>query len=137
MNLVIDSTITSRWIPGPAMMRGSSIQTSPLLPVSPGPARILQSSKSLPWNGFLVEKHYCSPGERTAASTDRHTVSLLCGRSARTEYCNGGSRLNAPGTLTVAPAGPLPDVRLHTPAEFLHCAFEGPFLLRVAAELNP
>ena len=36
----------------------------------------------------------------------------------------------------MSPAGPLPDIRLHTPAEFIHCAFEEGFAHRVLEELD-
>lgn len=36
----------------------------------------------------------------------------------------------------ISPAGPLPDIRLHTPAEFIHCAFEERLIHRVVEELD-
>ena len=50
---------------------------SSLFSIAPGPTRILRSSASLPWHGILLERHLCSPGERTSASIDQHVVSLF------------------------------------------------------------
>jgi AraC family transcriptional regulator len=38
--------------------------------------------------------------------------------------------------LTITPAGPVPDLRLHTSSEFLHCALEEEFTKSVLAELD-
>ena len=36
----------------------------------------------------------------------------------------------------ISPAGPVPDIRLHTSAEFIHCALEQEFMLSVLEELD-
>ncbi len=113
---------------------------SPLLAIALGPTRILRSSAALPWQGFLLEKHLSSPGQRVSASIDRHVVSLLCGHPARFEYANGSGRvissIEPRGAITVLPAGPAPDARLDTEAEFIHCALEEKFIQGVSEEMD-
>jgi len=113
---------------------------SPILAIAFGPTRILRSSLSSPWHGILLERHLYSPGERTSASIDRHVISMSHGARSRFEYRNlPGEFLGAltrQGTIMISPAGPVADIRLHTPAEFIHCAFEEAFMHRVLGELD-
>jgi hypothetical protein len=37
-----------------------------LTSIAPGPAEVLHSSASLPWSGFLLERHLVHAGERHA-----------------------------------------------------------------------
>ena len=108
--------------------------------VAPGPVRIVRSSALLPWHGFVVEKHICSPGGRIERWTDRHVVSLLRGRPSHFEQRRESGRpmayVEAPGTLIIMPPGPVPDLRLHAPAEFIHCALEEEFVGGVLAEME-
>lgn len=94
---------------------------SPLLAIAPGPTRILRSSMSLSWRGLVLEKHLSSPGERISASVDRHVLSLHTGSPSRFEHRSVSgrfvTRLNRPGTIMITPAGPAPDIRLHTPSD--------------------
>ncbi len=118
----------------------NSFLTSPLLAIAPGPTRVVRTSLSLGWQGFLIEKHVTSSGERRTASIDKHVLSLLTGHSSRFDYRAPSGRvmpfLQACGTLTVTPSGPVPDVRLHAEAEFLHCAFEEQFIQNVVNEMD-
>ncbi len=113
---------------------------SPLLAIAPGPTRILSSSLSLPWKGLLIERHICSPGYRKLASTDWHVISLTCGQQSHFELLGKSGKSvscrNRPGMLTITPAGSVPDLRLHTSSEFLHCALEEEFTKGVLAELD-
>jgi AraC family transcriptional regulator len=113
---------------------------SPLLAIAPGPTRIVRSSISLSWQGLLLEKHFTSPGERTSASIDRHVISMLTGLPSRFEHRTVSghflARLNRPGTIMITPIGPVPDIRLHTSAEFIHCALDGEFTRGVIEELD-
>lgn len=113
---------------------------SPLLAIAPGPTRIVRSSLSLPWKGILLERHFTLPGERTAAALDRHVVSMLTSSPARLEHRNISGRfvehLYRPGTLTIMPSGPVRDLRLHTPSDFIHCALEEDFTRGVIEELD-
>jgi AraC family transcriptional regulator len=113
---------------------------SPLLSIAPGPTLIVRSSLSLSWHGVLLEKHLSSPGERLSASIDRHVVSMFNGSPSRFEHrdLSGDfvARLSRPGTIMITPAGPIPDMRLHTSSEFIHCALEEDFIHGVMEELN-
>jgi len=114
---------------------------SHLLRIAPGPTKVEASSASLPWRGILVEKHVTFPGERVAASIDRHVISMLNGAASRFEYCNEAGRfvpgLNRQGTIMVTPAGPVPDLRLSKRSELIHCALEEGFVRGVFEELEP
>ena len=114
---------------------------SALRGIAPGPPEVIYSSAAEAWKGFLVEKHVCSPGVRAPAMTDRHVISLLCGRAARFEYgsegCRGGLSIEPPGSLTIIPNGQVPGVRLHTSAEFTHCALDEDFTRGVLNEMEP
>ena len=113
---------------------------SPLLAIAPGPTRVLRSSMSLPWQGILLEKHFSSPGERRSASIDKHVISMFDGAPCRFEHRSpsGGfvPVLNGPRAIMMTPAGPVPDIRLHTSAELTHCALESGFVRSVADELD-
>jgi AraC family transcriptional regulator len=114
--------------------------TSPLLAIAPGPACILRSSASLSWNGMLLERHLYSPGERRSAAVADHVVSMFHGAAPSFEYRDvSGEFLTAsgrPGRIMISPAGPLPDIRLHTPAELIHCAIDADLLCSVSDELE-
>jgi AraC family transcriptional regulator len=95
---------------------------------------------SLTWRGLLLEKHASSPGERVSAVIDQHVISTVIGSSSRFEHRNIAgsfvSCLNRPGTITITPAGPVPDLRLHTASEFIHCALGEEFVRGVTEELD-
>jgi AraC family transcriptional regulator len=114
--------------------------TSPLLAIAPGPTRIVRSSFSLSWHGILLEKHFTCEGERKSASIDRHVLSMLNGSFSRFEHRAMSGHfvacLNRPGMIMITPSGPVPDIRLHKSAEFVHCALEQDFILGVLAELD-
>jgi len=109
--------------------------------IAPGPPKVIHSSANYGWQGFLVEKHVCSPGERPPGMTDRHVISLLCGRAARFEYGIAGPRrgvsVESPGSMTIIPTGHVPGIRLHNSAEFTHCALEDEFIRGVRNEMDP
>jgi AraC family transcriptional regulator len=114
---------------------------SSLEAIAPGPLQVVYSSAATSCRGFLLEKHLCSPGERAKTKTERHVISLLSGPVARIEYADtGGVRkpfLQASGSLTIMPIGDVPGVRLHTSAEFTHCALDEEFTRGVLKEMEP
>jgi len=118
----------------------STSQESPLLPIAPGPTTILSSSGSRAWRGLLLERHLSSAGERTSASIDSHVISMSAGPPSRFEYRAVSGHfmacLSRPGTMLITPRGPVPDIRLHTSAEFIHCALEEDFTRGVLEELD-
>jgi AraC family transcriptional regulator len=113
---------------------------SPLLAIAPGPTRIIRSSLSSSWQNILLEKHLSQPGERTSASINSHVISMFTGSPSRMEHrCLSGdfvACLNRPGTIMITPAGPVPDVKLHTSSEFIHCSLEESFTRGVMDELD-
>jgi len=113
---------------------------SALLSLAPGPPQIIQSSESLPWQGFLLEKHLSSPGERAAGLNSRHVISLLCCQSSRFESRTSSGNfvpyLKTAGAITIMPVGPIPEVKLLTPSELIHCALEGSFVQDVIEEMD-
>ncbi len=116
----------------------SANSASPLLAIAPGPTRIIRTSMPLQWQGLLLEKHSTSPGERAAASIDRAVISLNTGSPSRFEHRTASgdyvSCLNRPGTVMTTPPGPVPDIRLHTSSEFLHCGLDQEFTRGVMEE---
>ena len=124
-----------------SLLPKAAVTIVPSLPaVAPGRLQIVSSSASLPWHGFVVERHFYSPGGSVARWTDRHVVSLLCGRPSRFEQRNESgppmAYFEAPGSLIVTPPGPVPVLRLQASAEFIHCAFEEEFVSGVLAEME-
>ncbi len=113
---------------------------SPLLAIAPGPTQVLRSSLPLPWQGILLEKHLSSSGERTSASIDSHVVSLFGGAPSRVQYRGLSGRfvpfLGRPGAIMLTPAGPVPDMKLDTPSEFVHCALDDSLVRSVRDELD-
>jgi AraC family transcriptional regulator len=113
---------------------------SPLLAIAPGPTRIVRSSLSMPWKSLLLERHLTSPGERSAVSIDRDVISMLAGPPSRFEYRTASGYfvacLSRPGTVMITPSGPVPDFRLHTSSEFIHCALDAEFARGVIEELD-
>ena len=112
---------------------------SPLLAIAPGPTRIVRSSTSFSWRGLLLEKHLSFPGERVSALIDRHVISLLTTPSRFEHRTVSGyfeAHLNRPGTVMITPSGPVPDIRLHTSSEFIHCALDEQFTRGVIEELD-
>ena len=134
------NVVPTEWEMNQERDKTSTGQASPLLAIAPGPTRIVRSSISLSWHGILLEKHLSSPGERASASIDRHVVSMLNGSLSRFEHRTMCGHfvtcLNRPGTIMITPAGPVPDIRLHTSSEFIHCALEEDFTRDVIEDLD-
>jgi AraC family transcriptional regulator len=89
---------------------------------------------------LLVEKHSSSPGERKEASIHRHVISLFTGSPSRFDHrtISGhfAEHLTRAGTVMITPSGRIPEIRLHTPAELVHCALEPAFTQQVIDELD-
>jgi AraC family transcriptional regulator len=104
------------------------------------PSQIIQSSASLPWKGFLVEKYLSTPGERPPGMIANVAINMLCKKPARIEFCGSSGRLvtclKPPGSVTIFPVGSVPAMRLHTPSEFVYCALEQGFVQIVQEEMD-
>ncbi len=113
---------------------------SPLMLIAPGPTRITRSSAGMNWQGFILERHLTSPGERPATCIDMHIITMLCGNTAEL-YCrdvdgNACRFIGRGGSVTYAPVGSVPYVRLESPAEFTHVGFQQSFIRRVNEEME-
>src|SRR6266849_1678186 len=85
-----------------------------LSPALMGPSTVSGSSASLPWNGLLLEKYHCSPGERPEGNVlDRSVLVMVSSPTWRGEYkaANGVLKRETLGTLTILPKGLLPSMR--------------------------
>ncbi len=120
--------------------QGGLVSASPPLAIALGPTVIVRWSRALRWHGLLLERHLTSPGERRSTLMDGNVVSVLCCRSSRFEHrAESGqfiAHLNRLGTITVTPAGRIPEMRLHAPSEFVHCALDEEFTNGVLNELD-
>jgi AraC family transcriptional regulator len=84
--------------------------------------------------------NYFSRGTPLPESVDTHRIVQIVSRPARaelrTEHGSGISFVKARGSLTIAPAGPVPNVRLHTPSELICCVLDLGFTRGIAEELD-
>jgi len=107
-----------------------------LSPALMGPSTVSGSSASLSWNGLLLEKYVCNPGERPEGNAlDRSVLVMVCSPTWRGE-CNGVLKRETLGTLTILPKGLLPAMRSAQTADLLYCAFNEAFVKEVADELE-
>ncbi|MGD0443875.1 MAG: AraC family transcriptional regulator [Edaphobacter sp.] len=111
-----------------------------LTSIASGPPEVLHSSASLPWSGFLLERHLTHPGERQLSHTDRHVITLLCSKQSIGEHLTLQGMF-APfskkaGAITVLPAGPVLPVRIRTAAQHIHCGLDDAFVQRIANEMD-
>ena len=121
-----------------AISQTATPSASPLLAIAAGPTRITRTSASLPWQDVLLEEHSSDPGVRASASIRWHVISMTVGAPALFEHRGvSGPRstcMHRPGMIMVTPSGPMPDLRLLTPATFVHCALDEDFTRRVIDE---
>src|SRR5258708_1023713 len=110
-----------------------------LSPALMGPSTVSGSSASLPWNGLLLGKNVCNPGEGPEGNVlDRSVLVMVCSATWRGEYkaANGVLKRETLGTLTILPKGLLPSMRSAQTADLLYCAFDEAFVRGVADELE-
>lgn len=112
-----------------------------LSPVILGPATLIGSSAPFPWQGLLLEKYSCSPGERPEEiPLDRPVLVMLCSPTWRGEKkaADGTfvSTSKTMGALTTVPRGPVPFARSLMKADILYCAFDHSFLAGIREELE-
>ena len=119
--------------------RTQAAPRAPLHSIVLGPTQIVKSSLSSSWPSILLERHLSRlASERQHQST--HVLSVVHGAPARFDYRNvNGVFLSAtlrPKSIMITPQSAVPDVRLHTSADFSHCAFDDAFLRNVADEME-
>src|SRR6266853_565494 len=112
-----------------------------LSPVFLGPATLLQSSAPLNWEGVLVEKYVCRPGERGAGNVlDAPVLAMLCSPAWRGEHVAAdgtfASHSKTVGALTVVSHGPLPAARSLRQCDLLYCAFDHSLVSEVRNEIE-
>lgn len=120
------------------MMDMAERNTSQLAGLLPPGAQMLGTSKSLPWEGFFIEKHLMTPGERVLTVSSWHLISALGKRPAVFEGKTAhGSMLRftkPPGALNLVPPGTVPAVRLCSSSELISCAVEDAVVATIAME---
>ena len=114
---------------------------SALSPVFLGPATLVQSSAPLNWEGLLLEKYVCRPGERPAGNVlDVPVLTMLCSPAWRGEHVAADGSFaphsKTAGALTVVPNGPLPAARSLRECDLLYCAFDHGLVSEVRNEIE-
>lgn len=111
-----------------------------LTSIAPGPPEVLHSSASLPWSGFLLERHLAHPGERQLSHTNRHVITLLCSKQSIGEHLTPQGMFvpfsKKAGAITVLPAGPVLPARIWTAAQHIHCGLDDALVQRIANEMD-
>jgi AraC family transcriptional regulator len=115
-------------------------ESTGLTSIAPGPPEVLHSSASLPWSGFLLERHLTHPGERQPSHTNRHVITLQCSGQLIGEHLTP-QRMFVPfskkaGDITVLPAGPVLPVRIRSAAQHIHCGLDDVFVQRILSEMD-
>lgn len=87
-----------------------------------------------------MEEHRSDPGARVSTSIHCHVISMTIGCPSLFEHRNKigplSTCLHRPGMLMVTPAGPMPELRSLTAADFVHCALDKSFTEKVSEELD-
>jgi AraC family transcriptional regulator len=110
-------------------------------PVFLGPATLLQSSAPLNWEGVLLEKYVCRPGERRAGNVlDAPVLAMLSSPAWRGEHVAADGTFaphsKAVGALTVIPQGSLPAARSLRTCDLLYCSFDHSLVSEVRNEIE-
>jgi AraC family transcriptional regulator len=94
----------------------------------------------VPGQEFQLQRYRNYDGERLKGSADRHIIVQVCESTAWAERRGvDGSWvrfLKEPGSLTIVPAGPVPDLRILTPSALIACALEKNFTSEIALEMD-
>lgn len=92
-----------------------------------------------PGQRLQIQRYQGYVGEYLKEANDRHFIMQLREHAWAERRGVRGSWVRFPmqrGSLTVVPSGPVPEVRLLTPANMIVCALEGNFTREVALEMN-
>jgi AraC family transcriptional regulator len=120
-------------------MTNSIANSTPVVWYESHRLQIIRSSSCLPWHGVHVVNFF-TPGAPYEELVDRHSIVQIGSRPARAERCtqHGSciSFVKAPGSLTIAPAGTVPNVRLQTPSQLICCTLDIGFTRGIAEELD-
>jgi AraC family transcriptional regulator len=93
-----------------------------------------------PGQNFQLKRYQNYAGKWLKESADRHVIVQICQSAAWAERhgANGSwvRYLKERGSLTIVPAGPVPDVRILTPSILIACALERNFVREIALEMD-
>src|SRR5258708_35156298 len=117
-----------------------SNSTSIASPDSSSVSETVRTNAFLPGQNFQLQRYQNYAGEWLKESADRHIIVQICQSAvwAERRSVDGSSVqfLKEPGSLTIVPAGPVPDVRLLTPSTLIACALEKKFICEIALEMD-
>ncbi len=92
-----------------------------------------------PGQHFQIQRYQSHIGEHVRAASDRYVIVQMCKSVAaerRLSTGNWSRFVKKANSLTLVPAGPVPDVRLLDPAPVIACALDGDFVRDVASEIG-
>jgi AraC family transcriptional regulator len=115
-------------------------ESTGLTSIAPGPPEVLHSSASLPWSGFLLERHLTHPGERQPSHTNRHVITLQCSKQLIGEHLTPQGMFvpfsKKAGAITVRPAGPVLPARIWSAARHIHFGLGDAFIQGIRNEMD-
>lgn len=104
-----------------------------------GESSVVRSSAEFAWSGFLLERQLAGANMRINDHADQNMLALVCSQVMRGEHqTKSGTALvrKTPGQVTVIPRGPVPEMRLVSPAELVYCSFDEHFIERIAEDVR-
>src|SRR5260370_15283220 len=117
-----------------------SNSTSIASPDSSSVSETVRTNAFLPGQNFQLQRYQNYAGEWLKESADRHIIVQICESTAWAERRSADGSwvqfLKEPGSLTIVPAGPVPDVRILTPSTLIACALEKNFIREIALEMD-
>jgi AraC family transcriptional regulator len=98
------------------------------------------TSAFFPGQSFQLQRYQSYAGEWLKESADRHIIVQICESAAWAERRSADGSwvryLKEPGSLTIVPCGPVPDLRILTPSSLIACALEKNFTREIALEMD-
>jgi AraC family transcriptional regulator len=103
-------------------------------------AQTVLTNAFLPGHNFQLQQYQNYAGESLKGSADRHVIVQICHSAAWAERRDANGNwvryLKERRSLTIVPAGPVPDVRILTPSTLIVCALERNFVREIALEMD-
>jgi hypothetical protein len=93
----------------------------------------------LPGQWFQIQRYQTYVGENLKEPNDRHFIMQLCEVAWAERRGATGTWVKSlmhRGSLTIVPAGPVPEARLLTSPNIIICALEKNFIGEIALEIN-